>query len=344
MLENEYSYHINNIVKKLDENDYDGMIVHNFNNIYYLTGYMPTSFAFLILSQNPKVYVAKMDIELAENNSYLDIIEFKSFNQLNTDLKSQNLKNFAIESDLPIDIYEKFKDFNLSIESYINDERVIKSDNEIKNITEALNIAHKSLIELNPREKQEKGLTEWELAYELGYLMRQNGAQKESFETIVASGANSSLPHALVSDKKLVSHILIDYGCKYNGYCSDTTRTYPNTEKEDEIFNIVLEAYNSALKTVKPGIKSSEIDDMARNVIKEYGYGDKFIHSTGHSLGLDIHESPNISYRDNTILEDNMIITIEPGIYLEGEFGVRIEDTVLVNGKGKVLGNLPLKL
>ena len=335
--------HINNILEKMGENNYDAMIVHNFNNIYYLSGYMPTSFAFLVISENPIIYVAKMDMEIANKTSSIKIEEFKSFSELNKILKKQ-AKKIAIEKDLPVDIYKKFEEFELNTESYINQERAVKSDDEINKINEALNIAHKSLLELNPREKQEEGLTEWETAYELGYLMRKNGCQKESFETIVASGANSSLPHALVSSKKLDPHILIDYGCKYEGYCSDTTRTYPNTEKEEEIFNIVLDAYNSALKTVKNGIKASDVDKKARDIITEYGYGDKFIHSTGHSLGLDIHESPNISSKDDTILENNMIITIEPGIYLEGEFGVRIEDTVLVKGKGKVLGNLPLKL
>ncbi len=335
--------HINNILKKMDENNYDAMLVHNFNNIYYLSGYMPTSFAFLVISENPIIYVAKMDMEIANNTSSIKIEEFKSFSEFNQILKKHG-KKIAIEGDLPIGTYKKFEDFELNTESYINQERAIKSNNEINKINKALNIAHKSLLELNPREKQEQGLTEWETAYELGYLMRKNGCQKESFETIVASGTNSSLPHALVSDKKLDPHILIDYGCKYGGYCSDTTRTYPNTEKEEEIFNIVLDAYNAALNTVKKGIKSSDVDKKARDIIAEYGYGDKFIHSTGHSLGLDIHESPNISSKDDTLLENNMIITIEPGIYIEGEFGVRIEDTVLIKGKGKVLGNLPLKL
>ena len=124
-------------------------------------------------------------------------------------------------------------------------------------------------------------------------------------------------------------------------YCSDTTRTFIYSERQEEISNIVLEAHDKAIKAVKEGIKACEVDKVARDIISEYGYGDNFIHTTGHSLGLDIHERPTVALRDKTVLENNMVVTVEPGIYLEGEFGVRIEDMVLVDKKGKVIGNLP---
>ena len=133
----------------------------------------------------------------------------------------------------------------------------------------------------------------------------------------------------------------MDYGCKFEGYCSDTTRTFLYSERQEEISNIVLEAHDKAIKAVKEGIKACEVDKVARDIISEYGYGDNFIHTTGHSLGLDIHERPTVALRDKTVLENNMVVTVEPGIYLEGEFGVRIEDMVLLDKKGKVIGNLP---
>ena len=129
--------------------------------------------------------------------------------------------------------------------------------------------------------------------------------------------------------------------CKFEGYCSDTTRTFIYTERQEEISDIVLEAHDKAIDAVKAGVKACEVDKVARDIISEYGYGDNYIHSTGHSLGLDIHENPSVSLKDQTVLENNMIITIEPGIYLEGEFGIRIEDMVLVDKKGKLIGNLP---
>ena len=338
---NAHNFHINNILKKLEEKELDAMLVANFNNIYYLSGYLSTSFAFLILKENPIVFVSGMDLENANNTSSIDIVKYESFDKMIEYLKEENIKNLAIESDLTANVYQKFEDFNLTISDAISKERMIKSDEEIENILKATEIAHKSLLELDVRSKQEKGALEWECAYELGYLMRKNGARVESFDTIFASGPVSSLPHSTPRQHPLDTPVLVDYGCKFGGYCSDTTRTFIYTERQEEISDIVLEAHDKAIDAVKSGVKACEVDKVARDIITEYGFGDNFIHSTGHSLGLDIHESPSVSLKDQTVLENNMIVTIEPGIYLEGEFGIRIEDMVLVDKKGKLIGSLP---
>lgn len=338
---NVHNFHIKNILKKLEEKDLDAMLVANFNNIYYLSGYLSTSFAFLIVKENPIIFVSGMDMENAKNTSSIDIVKYESYDKMIEYLKEEQIKNLAIESELPASVYQKFKDFNLTISGVISAERMIKSDDEIKKILKATDIAHKSLIELDVRDKQEKGAQEWECAYELGYLMRKNGASVESFDTIFASGPVSSLPHSTPRQHVLDTPVLVDYGCKFEGYCSDTTRTFIYTERQEEISNIVLEAHDKAIDAVKAGVKACEVDKVARDIIAEYGYGDNFIHSTGHSLGLDIHENPSLSLKDQTVLENNMIVTIEPGIYLEGEFGIRIEDMVLVDKKGKLIGNLP---
>ena len=188
------------------------------------------------------------------------------------------------------------------------------------------------------------GGTEKEVAFDLVRHMIENGALKESFDTIVTSGPDSSLPHAIPQDKKLSQPILIDWGAIFEGYCSDNTRTMVHTEFQHEIWDIVAEAHDKAIKAIKPGLKCCDIDKVARDVISDYGYGDKFIHSTGHSLGLDIHETPGFSLRDETTIEEGMVITVEPGIYLEGEFGVRLEDTVAISRKASVIGDLPLKI
>ena len=336
-----HDFHIKNILKKLEEKELDAMLVANFNNIYYLSGYLSTSFAFLILKENPIIFVSGMDLENAKNNSTIDIVKYESYNQMIEYLNEEEIRNLAIESDLTANVYEKFKDFNLSISDCISAERMIKTDEEIEKILNATEIAHKSLLELDVRSKQEKGALEWECAYELGYLMRKNGASIESFDTIFASGPVSSLPHSTPRQHALETPVLVDYGCKFEGYCSDTTRTFLYTERQEEISSIVLEAHDKAIDAVKAGVKACEVDKVARDIITEYGYGDNFIHSTGHSLGLDIHESPSVSLKDQTVLENNMIVTIEPGIYLEGEFGIRIEDMVLVDKKGKLIGDLP---
>lgn len=336
---------MNNVLQKMNNEDFDGMILTRFNNIKYISDYSPTSFAICIIKEDPLILTSAMDKELANKTSSIKIEEFKSFSEIVKLFKEEKFKKLAIESSLPIDIYKKIEGkWDLEIKDFLETERMIKSHDEINKMHEAVAIAHNSFKELNIIEKQEKKATEWEVAYELGYLMRKNGAQEESFETIVATGGNSSLPHARCENKKLETPVLMDWGCKYNGYCSDTSRTIVYTEKQEEIFDIVLEAHNKAIDSIKPGIKVCEIDKVARSIISEYGYGDNFIHSTGHSLGLDIHEKPTISKKDETILEENMVITIEPGIYLEGEFGVRIEDMVKVGNKAEIMGNLQWKI
>jgi len=331
--------HIENILKNLKEKDYDAYLLNQFTNIAYISNYFPTSFAFCIIKDDPIIFTSKMDMEIAKNNSSIDIIEFESFSKLNEILKEENISKIAVEPSLPINLYEKFNnDFDLSIETFINNERMIKSKDEINKITKATKIAQNSFKELNILLNKSK--TESELAYELGRIMRNNGAESESFDTIIATGSNSSLPHSTPENKSLGEPILIDWGAKYMGYCSDNTRTIVYTEKEHEIFDIVLESHNKAIKSIKPGVKCLDIDKIARDIISEYGYEKNFIHSTGHSLGLDIHEAPNFSIKDDTILEKNMVLTVEPGIYLEGNFGVRIEDTIHVQNKGKIIGDL----
>jgi len=351
---NENNKRIGNILKKIKDKDYDGMVITEFNNIFYLSNYNPSSFAVCLLKENPIIFTTAMDKELAEKASSIEVKEFKSIGDLKKVFQEEKLEKIAIEKNLPIASYKKLisdktggENWDLSIEDFLEKERMLKSNFELKNIKKATEIAHKSFLEIDIREKQMEKYTDWEIAYELGYLMRSNGADEESFETIVATGSNTSLPHARCENKSLENIVLMDWGCKYNMYCSDTSRTMIDEDntKEKEIFDIVLEAHDSAIAGIKSGIKACEIDKIARSVIDEYGYGDNFIHSTGHSLGLDVHETPSISKKDETILEENMVITVEPGIYLKGEFGVRIEDMVIVGkNKGEIIGNLPYNL
>ena len=345
---------IKSILKRMDEKNYDGMLITQFNNIKYVSNYRPTSFAICLLKEDPVIFTTAMDKELASNTSLIEVKEFKSISELKEVFNKENLKKIAIEGNLPVSSYKKLcadkskkENWELSVEDFLEKERMIKSNNEIKMIKKATDIAHKSFIELDIREKQENLITDWEIAYELGYLIRSNGASEESFETIVATGPNSSLPHATLENRELGDLILMDWGSKYNGYCSDTSRTMIdyNNEKQKEVFDIVLEAYNKAIKALKAEKAACEIDNVARSIIEDYGYGENFIHSTGHSLGLNIHETPSISKKDKTVLEKNMVVTIEPGIYLEGEFGVRIEDTIVVGKhKAEIIGNLPYEL
>ena len=334
-------FHINNILKEMSDKDYQGYLLADFSNIKYISNYMPTSFAFCVLKENPVIYASKMDMEIANKTSTIEVKEFESFSEMIAELKGE-IKNLAIEPSLEYSTYEKFKDdFKIASEIFINKQRAIKTSDEIAKIDKATEIAQKAFVDLDILSLRESKSFENTSAYELGRLMMEYGGEGESFDTILVSGSATSLPHAVPKPKVIDDIILVDWGAKYEGYCSDNTRTMVCSEKQHEIFDIVKESHDKAIKAIKPGIKCCEIDKVARDIISEYGYGDKYIHSTGHSLGLDIHETPSFSTKDETIIEKGMVITVEPGIYLEGDFGVRLEDTVAIDNKARILGNLP---
>ena len=334
--------HIDNILKDMQNDDFDAYLLTQFTNVEYISNYKPTSFAFCIIKENPIIYASGMDMELAARDSSIEVKEYESYDVMIGELKDVGVKNLAIEPSLPFSTYVRFRDdFKIDSKAYIDKQRMIKTPSEVENIAKATQIAQKSFLQLDILNNQN---SEKEIAFDLVRYMIENGASKESFDTIVTSGANSSLPHAIPQDKKLQKPVLIDWGAIYGGYCSDNTRTMVYSEKQQEIWDIVAESHDKAIKAIRPGMKCCEVDKVARDIISEYGYGDKFIHSTGHSLGLDIHETPGFSLRDETIIESGMVITVEPGIYLEGEFGVRLEDTVHITKKGNVIGDLPLKI
>ena len=334
--------HIKNILNDMEKDNIQAYLLTQFTNVEYISNYKPTSFAFCVIKENPIIYASQMDMEIANRESSIEVKQYEKFETMIDELKKEGIRNLAIEPSLVYSNYEKFKDdFKIESKNYVDKQRMIKSSSEIENIKKATQIAQTAFKELDVANRKE---TEDVLAFDLVRLMIENGASGESFDTILVSGSNTSLPHAIPQSKTLETPILVDWGAKYNGYCSDNTRTIVYNEKEQEILDIVRESHDKAIKAIKPGLKCCEIDKVSRDIIKEYGYGDKFIHSTGHSLGLDIHETPTFNARDDTIIEKGMVITVEPGIYLEGEFGVRLEDTVAIGNNAKIIGDLPIEL
>lgn len=215
--------------------------------------------------------------------------------------------------------------------------RRIKTPEELEYLRRAEAIGDEAFQALLPLLKP--GMTELEAAAELEYQMKKRGAEGFSFDTIMASGIHSSMPHAIPSEKKLEAgdFITMDFGCVYRGYCSDMTRTVvlgKADEKQKEIYGIVLRAQKAALELIRAGLPGSRVDREAREIIEKAGYGDCFGHGLGHSVGLYIHEEPRLSPGDDTILEPGMIETVEPGIYVPGFGGVRIEDMVAVTEEG----------
>ncbi|MBP3235276.1 MAG: aminopeptidase P family protein [Eubacterium sp.] len=215
--------------------------------------------------------------------------------------------------------------------------RQIKTSEEIELLRQAEHIGDMAFEDILNILKP--GMTELEVAAELEYSMKRHGAEGFSFDTIAASGVNSSMPHAIPCDKKLASgdFLTMDFGCVYKGYCSDMTRTVCIGKASDEqkkIYDIVLTAQMTVLDKVRPGMKCKEVDSIARDYIASQGYGQYFGHGLGHGVGLYIHESPAFNTRDTSILKAGMIETDEPGIYLPGRFGVRIEDMILITEDG----------
>ena len=323
------------VIESMHQKKIDCMIVLKPENIRYLTGFRPSSSSILILKDNPILLASKIDREDASGSSMVNFEVYKKFD----DVKKLLEGKVGIEKSMTVETYQKLSgEFKIETTDVVEISRSVKSNWEVENIKKALQIAEKSLMEL------EFSGTEVELAAKLEYNMRINGSERASFETIMASGPRTSLPHSTPSPNEIESPVLIDWGAVYNNYSSDTTRTIIQTEKQEEIFNIVLDAQKTAIKSMKPGMRSCEIDIAARDVITEYGYGDSFIHSTGHGVGLEIHESPSLSKNDESKLEKEMVVTVEPGIYLEGEFGIRIEDMVLIKNRAIVLNKLKTKI
>lgn len=215
--------------------------------------------------------------------------------------------------------------------------RMIKDASELAVMQEAADLADRTFDHI--LSFIQTGTKEIDIALEIEIFMRRNGATSTSFETIVASGERSALPHGKASDRVIQTNefVKLDYGAYYKSYCSDITRTVvvgQPTDKHKEIYHIVLEAQLEALDKIRPGMMGKEADAIARNVIKRHGYGDYFGHGTGHGLGMEIHEAPRLSVQGDTVLTPGMTVTVEPGIYLPGFGGVRIEDDIVITETG----------
>lgn len=226
--------------------------------------------------------------------------------------------------------------------------RQTKSPAELSRISKALVVAQTSYLKMIRTLRP--GQTEHQVAAELEYRMRLAGAQGSAFDTIVACGKNSAKPHATASSAKITAGkpIVIDFGARCDQYCCDLTRTVwlgKITQRFRDIYAVCLEAQLEAIVAIKPGVQASSIDKLARKVIGRAGYGKYFVHGLGHSFGLEVHEQPGLGRRSDVVLQPGMVLTVEPGIYIPGTGGVRIEDDILVTARGhKVLSNLPKQI
>lgn len=244
------------------------------------------------------------------------------------------------ESSLTLDVLKKLKRAGLKLKGctdVVGDLRQRKDAREIASIRKAVQRAEESFRELKKHIKP--GATERDLGLKLEYLMREKGSRKAAFDTIVASGRNGAMPHAAVTNRRIKKGDLVtfDFGAEADGYFSDITRTLcvgRPSRRQRQIHELVLSAQTAAIKAVRPGIPCKAVDDAARGMIKKAGHGEHFGHSTGHGVGLMVHEGPALSHLSKDIVEQGMVFTVEPGVYVPGWGGVRIEDMVRVTARG----------
>ena len=273
------------------------------------------------------------------------ILQDRLYHQINDLIKKHDAKKAAVNTEFCT--VEQFNTMKSALKVQVSSDnaftklirsiRMIKTQDEIDLMIQAQRIAEKGFEHI--LEFVKPGKTEREVQLELDYFMLKNGADELSFDTIALSGKNTSLPHGVPSDKPIEKgeFVLLDFGAVVGGYHSDMTRTFCVGEPSDKmrkVYDIVLNAQLAALDAVKAGMSGKELDAVARDIIENAGYGDNFGHSLGHGVGMEIHEMPYASPSKENILLENSIVTIEPGIYIEGEFGVRIEDFVVVRNDG----------
>ena len=353
----------------MEAKNVDALLIAYEWNVFYFTEVPRPSGSYLMLVKGlePKMLVPALDywrvsvrvkntVEVIPYSTYeIPSIETKPITKelsswIASRLKSHEVQRVGIDlsyiTKLGIKVKERLKDVKvIDIGEDISRIRMIKENEEILLMRKALDITEKSLTKVLNNLKPK--IREYEVAGLLEGSMRLLGADGYAFETIVASGPNGAFPHALPTDKEILAgeEVVIDMGARFGGYCADMTRT-PVVGKGSADFKAVIEILDEAVKeatdVVSPGIRASEVDGVARKVLEKYGYSKYFIHSLGHGVGVEVHEPPRIAQGIDTQLMPGMIITIEPGIYVNGKFGARIENMVMVTKTGhETLNKLP---
>lgn len=338
---------INEVVKNMQENNLDYLLISEPSSIDYLINYVNNPgerMYVLMLGANGDHCLFFNKLFFVENDLGIEIVWHSDTDEPTASIASKmtGAKTVGVDkhwsAHFLLSLMEKMPNTKFVNGSKCVDYvRMVKDTEEQELMIEASKINDKAVDEVI--KLVGTGLSEKQIADKLEDIYKQLGASGNSFEPIVAFGANGANPHHENDDSQLKpgDSVIIDMGCKYHGYCSDMTRTvfYKSApQKAKEIFNIVLEANKRAIAMVKPGVRFCDIDNAAREYITEKGYGKYFTHRTGHSIGIETHDMGDVSAINTDILKPGMIFSVEPGIYLPGEFGVRIEDLVLVTEDG----------
>jgi Xaa-Pro aminopeptidase len=349
---NIYPSRLKNIRRSIKKRGLDGFLVTDINNVRYLTGFSGSS-GFLFITGKENIFVTDFrykEQSEKEVKGWDTIIEMGNRIKILQKLsKNAGIKKLGFESSVTYGFFKKISGIGVNLNAFeglIEKVREIKDHTEINSIKEAVGRAEAAFLDVKPHVKE--GTREISIALRLEESLRKKGCRNIPFEIIVASGPNSAMPHARPTEKKLNKgdFVIIDWGGEADGYYSDMTRTLlikggGGIGKKKAIYRTVLEANLKAISCVAPGMQSKKIDEAGRSFIRESGYGEFFGHGTGHGVGVQIHEAPRISWNTSERVRENMVFTIEPGIYVPGLGGVRIEDLVLVGkNRAEVLTSL----
>jgi Xaa-Pro aminopeptidase len=325
---------------------HDAVVVSSPANVRYLCGFTGSS-GLLLLTREASILVTdfryREQSELETGRSVrIDIVKRDPWAEVFGHCEKSGVQQAAFESDtvaesLAVRLRARRKVKFRGARDIVAGLRTVKDPSEVEKIRGAAALAEAALAEIVPLIKP--GVQEIVLAAELERELRIRGSERHPFETIVASGPRSALPHARTTDRefKLGEFVLIDFGATYQGYCSDLTRTFvvgQADERQKMVYGLVRDAQSRALKGLKAGITGAEGDMLARGLIEEHGFGDAFGHSLGHGLGLDVHEEPRVSSANDRPLPEGCVVTVEPGLYFPGWGGVRIEDDVHLTATG----------
>ena len=333
---------MNGIKDILKDYGVNAALVITASNTFYLSGYESTNCRILITNDKDYFFTDMRYLEEAKNaiGDRFEVL-LGGVEEIKGIVDDLGVKALGVEENVSYGEYRSLEELFKGVEFVAVDEafskiRAIKTEREISLIKTAQSVTETAFNEILPFIKE--GVTEIEIAARLEYIMLKNGCEL-AFDSIVAFGENGSKPHAHRSERKLRrgEFVTMDFGAKYKGYCSDMTRTLALgavDERKARAYNAVLEANKLAEKAIKIGEKCCDIDAVARNYLAKFSLDKFFSHSLGHSVGVDIHEMPAFSPRCEEVLKEGMIITVEPGVYLEGDFGLRIEDMALVTKNG----------
>lgn len=330
----------------MKEKDIEGLLISSTENRTYFSNFVGDEEAGYLLVTQDKEFILTDSryTEQAKQQSDFEVVEYKisSVKTIKDLIEDFKIKRLGFEDHHLIyskynKIFEETRVQMIPLGERLFDIRAVKDNIEISKIKRACELGDRAFSQMLNIIKP--GMTEKELSFELEFFLKKNGAEALSFDSVVATGARTSLPHARPTKAKINygDFVLLDFGCVIDGYCSDMTRTIVVGKASDEqkkIYNIVLEAQLKALNFISKGKRGNEVDKIARNFITEKGYGNNFGHALGHGVGLFIHEEPRLSETYNKELQSGMVVTVEPGIYISDFGGVRIEDMVVITEDG----------